>query len=128
MKKWWLAVALAVVVIGGLAVRNKMVGKQKAAGGQGKIVVLMNSGPKETDKVAVKRLQEDISRFNELFIPRSKFAGLIVRTRRIVSAPAWPGTLLKTSLLFGPQKATWQNAAMPWISRNSWQVGNIKRN
>ena len=67
MKKWWLAVALAVVVIGGLAVRNKMVGKQKAAGGQGKIVVLMNSGPKETDKVAVKRLQEDISRFNELY-------------------------------------------------------------
>ncbi len=68
MRKWWLFLTvLAVVVIGFFAVKSKNDGAQNAAGGQDKIVVVMNAGPKVTDQVAVKRLREDIARFNKLY-------------------------------------------------------------
>ncbi len=66
MKKWWpLAAVLAVAVIGVLTVERD--GPQKAAGGQEKIVVTVNDGPVETDKIAIQRLKEDIARFNKVY-------------------------------------------------------------
>ncbi len=65
-QKWWLlVVAAAVIVIGVFAFNNG--GEQKAESERGKVVVVMNAGPKETDKVAVKRLKEDIARFNKIY-------------------------------------------------------------
>jgi ABC-type glycerol-3-phosphate transport system substrate-binding protein len=65
-RNWQLFLAVAaVILIGFVAFNNK--GEQKAAGGQDRVVVVMNGGPTETDKVAVKRLKEDIARFNKLY-------------------------------------------------------------
>jgi ABC-type glycerol-3-phosphate transport system substrate-binding protein len=68
MKKWWLLlVVIAVVAIGALTIKSKNDGRQKEAGSGNKIVVVMNAGPAETDQVAVKRLKEDIARFNKIY-------------------------------------------------------------
>jgi ABC-type glycerol-3-phosphate transport system substrate-binding protein len=66
MKKWSVILGIAVVLVVGMVLFRDD-GKEKAPqGGQGKIVVVMNAGPKETDQVAVKRLKEDIARFNKV--------------------------------------------------------------
>ncbi len=65
MKRWWvLIIAVAVVLAAGIFGRNA--GKRSTAE-NGKIVVVINNGPKETDKVAVQRLKEDIARFNKIY-------------------------------------------------------------
>lgn len=67
MKKWWVWLIIVAVVAIGIFAVNSNRGKQQAQDDQGKIVVVMNAGPKETDKVAVQRLKEDIARFNEVY-------------------------------------------------------------
>ncbi len=67
-QKWRLSLVILVAAAIGIFVSMSNKGtEQRAAVSQNKIVVVMNAGPKETDKVAVKRLKEDIARFNELY-------------------------------------------------------------
>jgi ABC-type glycerol-3-phosphate transport system substrate-binding protein len=64
-QKWLLVAVLAVALTCVLAV--KWNDKPKVAGGQSKIVVTVNDGPVETDKVAIQRMKESIARFNKVY-------------------------------------------------------------
>ncbi len=67
-KLWFLLGALVCVVLIMLAVnrREKKEGKV-AQDNTGKVVVVINNGPKETDKVAIETLKKDISDFNKIY-------------------------------------------------------------
>lgn len=68
MKKWWLAsIVLVLVLIISFAVIKNNPKEAQAPEGEAQIVVIMNNGPKETDKVAVQRLKEEIARFNKVY-------------------------------------------------------------
>jgi ABC-type glycerol-3-phosphate transport system substrate-binding protein len=65
MKKWWFLIIVAAALLAvGIFSRN---GEKKSAAVAGKVVVMINNGPKETNKVAVQRLKEDIARFNKIY-------------------------------------------------------------
>ena len=65
MKKWYLGIGLVVLALL-LVFFGSQQSKQVKTDGE-KIILTINNGPKETDKVAVKRLKEDIARFNKVY-------------------------------------------------------------
>jgi|GEM_PF-3009476 len=65
----WLGVIAVVVVILAVIIFGN-VQKKADVGTEAdvkKILVVINGGPQETDKVAVKRMKESIARFNKLY-------------------------------------------------------------
>jgi ABC-type glycerol-3-phosphate transport system substrate-binding protein len=68
MKKSWLIITIVAVVLVGVIIGTaRKKGNVRSAQNGKKVVVVLNNGPKETDKVAVKRHKENIARFNEKY-------------------------------------------------------------
>ncbi len=65
MKKLWIVIAVIAVVLAGVIIGNKQRKAAVKTEQDGKVVVVINAGPKETDKVAVERLKTNIARFNK---------------------------------------------------------------
>lgn len=66
MKKWMLWAVLVVIIFGTVFFSTRK-NRQPEVTADGKIVVTINNGPKETDQVAVQRMKEDIARFNKIY-------------------------------------------------------------
>jgi multiple sugar transport system substrate-binding protein len=67
MKKSWLIGGIILVLIVGFVIVQNNKKPTSTPGGSEQVVVTVNNGPKETDKLAVQRLKEEIARFNKVY-------------------------------------------------------------
>jgi ABC-type glycerol-3-phosphate transport system substrate-binding protein len=65
MKKLWIVIAVIAVALAGVIIGNQQRKSAMKTEQDGKVVVVINGGPKETDTVAVERQKTNIARFNK---------------------------------------------------------------